>query len=103
VAVVAGEPKTYKTRHPGPAKVALLADVAESTLDRYRGEKLRTYATSGIAVYRVVNLVDRRIEVYSQPVHGAYQTHNDFLPGQDVPVFVAGTAFGQIAVANVFP
>ena len=67
IAIVRGSDDDYKHRTPGPADVALLAKVSESTLDRDQGEKLLAYAQGGIAVYWIVNLVEGKIEVYSGP------------------------------------
>jgi Uma2 family endonuclease len=34
VAIVAGVPEDYRVRHPGPGDIALLVEVADTTLDR---------------------------------------------------------------------
>ena len=65
--VVRGRLEDYLTRHPGPADLALVIEVADSSLDRDRGIKLRSYARAGISVYWIVNLIDRQIEVFSAP------------------------------------
>jgi Uma2 family endonuclease len=103
LAVVAGAPEDYRTRHPGPEDVALLVEVAETTLDRDRGDKLLSYARGAIAVYWIVNLVDRRIELYSQPGPTGFGLRQDFAPGQDIPVVVAGVECGRIAVSDILP
>jgi Uma2 family endonuclease len=103
LAVVAGAPEDYRTRHPGPEDVALLVEVAESTLDRDRGDKLLAYASGAIAVYWIVNLVDRRIELYSQPGPTGFGLRQDFAPGQDIPVVIAGVECGRIAVSDILP
>lgn len=50
--------------HPLAADVALVVEVADSTLAFDRGRKLRLYARSGIKTYWIVNLQDRVIEIY---------------------------------------
>jgi Uma2 family endonuclease len=45
----------------------LVIEVADSTLGRDRGIKLRSYARAGIAHYWIINLTDRVVEVYSDP------------------------------------
>ena len=72
LAIVAGVPEDYRARHPGPEDIALLVEVAETTLDRDRGDKLLAYSAGGIAVYWIVNLVDHRVEVYTQPSPSGY-------------------------------
>ena len=44
-----------------------LIEVAESTLERDRGGKLIAYAKGGVPTYWIVDLVERQIEVYTQP------------------------------------
>jgi len=63
----------YSQRHPEPHEVALLVEVAESSLETDRGTKLGIYAEAGIGDYWIVNLIDRQIEVYRNPVGRDYQ------------------------------
>jgi Uma2 family endonuclease len=58
VAVAKGTPRGYANRHPGPADIALLVEVSESSLDRDQGRKQLIYGRAGIPVYWIVNLVD---------------------------------------------
>jgi Uma2 family endonuclease len=99
--VVAGACKDYRKRHPGPMDVALLVEVAESSLSTDRGEKPAAYAAAGIPVYWIVNLVDRQIEVSTQPAQDWYLSRLDFLPGREVPVVIDGAQCGAIAVAEL--
>jgi Uma2 family endonuclease len=103
LAIVAGAPEDYRTRHPGPGDIALLVEVSETTLDRDRGDKLSAYAAGGIPVYWIVNLVDHRVEVYSNPSPSGYQMRQDFTPDQDIPVVVGGIERGRIAVSDILP
>jgi Uma2 family endonuclease len=103
VAVVAGVLDDYSARHPGPAEVALIVEVSESTLAIDRGEKLSANAAGGIPVYWIVNLVDCRIEVYSAPGPAGYQVQQYFGPGTEIPVVVAGAKCGRIAVDEILP
>ena len=103
VAVVRGSKNDYKRRIPEPGDVALVVEVAESTLDRDQGQKLLAYAKGGIPVYWIVNLVDRQVEVYTNPGPEGYQSHVDFKPGQDVPVIIEGVEVGRIIVADILP
>lgn len=66
VAVVQGQARDYARAHPITA--LLVVEVSESTLAFDRGEKASLYASAGIPEYWVVNLVDRRVEVYRDPV-----------------------------------
>ena len=72
----------YDAAHPERAEV--LIEVAESSLVRDRGIKLQIYAENGVPEYWVVNLVDRRIEVYTDPSTIGYGTVRHFEPGQSI-------------------
>jgi Uma2 family endonuclease len=65
-AVVAGDPRDYRDTHP--TRAVLIVEVAESRLAFDRRRKASLYARAGIADYWVVNLVDRVLEVYREPV-----------------------------------
>lgn len=67
LAIVRGNRDEYRDRHPDPSGVGILIEVALTSLDRDRGEKLLAYARGGVPVYWIVNLVDRQIEVHTGP------------------------------------
>jgi Uma2 family endonuclease len=62
-----------RERPPEPEQVALLIEVAESSLAYDRTVKLPNYALAGIPEYWIVNLIDEQIEVYRKPSGGTYQ------------------------------
>jgi Uma2 family endonuclease len=106
-AVVRGDARSYLLRHPGPADIGTLAEVADSSLLRDQRDKTRIYARANIPIYWIVNLVDRRIEVYTQPsgpttvpAYGSFQT---FQPGDDIPLVLGGTTAAMIPVAELLP
>jgi Uma2 family endonuclease len=101
VAVLRGAAEDYRDRIPDASDVALLVEVAETTLARDRGQKLAAYARSGIAVYWIVNLVDRQVEVYTGPGPDGYSSRVDFTAGQHVPVVIDGVEVGRIAVSDM--
>ncbi|HKI17791.1 MAG TPA: Uma2 family endonuclease [Isosphaeraceae bacterium] len=103
VAVVRGSKNDYERRIPEPGDVALVVEFAESTLDRDQGHKLLAYAKGGIPVYWIVNLVDRQVEVYSDPTPEGYQSRKDFKSGQELPVIIEGVEVGRIIVADILP
>lgn len=67
VAVVRGTRSDYAARRPTSADVALVVEISEATLAYDRAQKLAMYADAGIAEYWIVNLIDRQIEIYTQP------------------------------------
>lgn len=67
--------RDYRDRHPLPADVLLLIEVADSSLDADCGEKADLYAAAGIQDYWVVSLPERLIHVFRGPQDGAYAEH----------------------------
>jgi Uma2 family endonuclease len=90
LAVVRGDEANYLTRHPTAADCALVIEVADSSLLRDQRDKTRIYARAGIPLYWIVNLPDRRVEVYSNPSGPVavpqYQAFATFQPGDTVPL-----------------
>jgi Uma2 family endonuclease len=103
ITIVRGTNNDYKHRTPEPADVALLVEVSETTYDRDRGEKWTAYAKGGIPVYWIIDLVKARVEVYTDPSPGGYQSRVDFQRGQHVPVAIGGQQLRPIAVAEILP
>lgn len=103
---VKGDESAYRDRHPGPADIGLVVEVSSSSLRVDRTGKGRIYAHNGIPVYWVVNVVDKVIEVYTQPTDtspaAAYATRNDYPVGTAAPVVLDGNTVGTITVAEVF-
>jgi Uma2 family endonuclease len=51
IAVVRGERRDYRTRHPGPADVGLVVEVSDASLDRDQKWKKNLYAEARIVLY----------------------------------------------------
>jgi Uma2 family endonuclease len=71
----------YTNRHPEPKDVFLLIEVADSTLEYDREEKLPAYGRVGIAEVWIVNLQDATIEVYREPHFTGYGSKTLFRSG----------------------
>ncbi len=103
ISVVRGQSRDY-VEQPGPGDVPLIVEVADkSRLAFDRGEKLQSYAGARIPVYWIINLVDRQVEVYSNPGPDGYQSHVDYKPRERVPVVIDGQQVGEIAVDDLLP
>ena len=104
-AIVRGDENTYRARHPGPTDIGLLIEVSDSSLYIDRYDKGRIYAQNGIPVYWIVNVVDKVIEVYTQPGGtgdaAAYAQRTDYPVGTAAPVVLDGATVGAITVAEV--
>lgn len=107
IAVVRGRVDDYPDRHPGSADIALVAEVSDSTLASDRGLKKRIYARAAIAEYWIVNLVERQIEVFSDPTgpreQPEYRQQQIFRVGQTISVRIADMTIGEVAVSQVLP
>jgi hypothetical protein len=107
-ALVRGSAADHEIRHPEPADIGQLVEVADSSLLRDQCDKSRIYARANIACYWIINLVDRRVEVFTQPsgaagvpAYGAMQT---FQVGAAVPLVLDGTVMGgAVAVVELLP
>ena len=66
VALIPGARRAYAQQHP--ARPALVIEVSESSLALDRDYKGSLYARAHLDDYWIVNLIDRVVEVYRQPV-----------------------------------
>ncbi len=109
--VVKGDPRQYLKRKPGPNKVPLAIEVSDKSLPRDRGVKKRTYAASRIPTYWIINLVDRCVEVYTEPTGRAteqnpnpdYRSVQRFGPDDTLVVILGGREVGRITVKEILP
>jgi Uma2 family endonuclease len=90
IAVVAGGIRTHR-RPDNPTTALLVVEVADTTLTFDRAIKANLYASTGIADYWILNLIDRRLEVYRDPAPDTkapfgwtYASRTDLLPGATV-------------------
>jgi hypothetical protein len=87
----------------GPA-AGLVIEVSDASLDfdRLKG---RVYARAATPVYWIVNVVDKVVEVYTQPSGPAdapaYADRQDYPVGTAVPVVLDGATVGTVPVAEV--
>jgi Uma2 family endonuclease len=67
IAVVSGHPRDYVGRsHPSDA--LLVIEISDTSLQFDREEKGSLYARTGLREYWIVNLIDRCVEVYGNPI-----------------------------------
>ncbi len=106
VCVVRGNPRDYRDTHP--ESPVLIVEVSLSRLGFDREHKGSLYARAGITDYWIVNLPDRRVEIYREPVpdgaafFGWRYGHSATLgPDQRIAPLAAPAA--EIAVADLLP
>lgn len=96
----------YLSAHPTVEDIILVIEISDSTLEYDRETKLSLYAEVGINNYWIFNLVDNRLEVYSQPfsdTKGKFDYRNKiiFLPNEKI--VIPGFATATLELASVFP
>lgn len=107
VVVVRGERRQYLDRHPSPQDVALVVEVADSSLQRDRSLKKRLYAAAEIPVYWIINLLNGQIEVYTDPSGPGeqpnYHQQQNYGPADTVPMMIEGREVGRLTVRDLLP
>lgn len=102
VAVIRGNRRDYRERHPKPAEVGLVVEVLDITLQRDRTIKQRLYAAANIPCYWIINLAEGQIEVYSEPQAAGseprYNQRHDYLRGTSLPFTLDGQPVATLAV-----
>ncbi len=101
--VVRGVARDCLAAHPGPGDIAMLVEVADSSLAVDRELGARIYGPARLPVYWIVNLVNRQVEVYTQPGPTGYGSRRDYRSGESIPIAMGGHPVGEIAVADVLP
>jgi Uma2 family endonuclease len=106
-AIVLGPPERFLHHHPKPDEVAVVIEVADSSLNRDREEKAKLYARARIPVYWIINLVDGQVEVYSKPSgpepHPGYRRREDYRVNESAPLAITGHEVAQIQVRDLLP
>ncbi len=105
-AIVHGPEEVYFTRHPRPRDVGLIIDVADSTLLDDRRYKGQIYAPARIPAYWIINLVDAKVEVYTEPRGGkspAYRRRHDYGPEEAVLLILRGSEIARLRVSELLP
>lgn len=107
VMVVQGTEKDFDQKRIEAGDVDLVIEVSESSLARDRGQKLRIYAAARIPTYWIINVVDRQLEIYSEPSgegdSAIYKASTILRPGDAAAVVLDNRDVGRIPVAELLP
>jgi hypothetical protein len=106
LAVVKRPARRYSQSHPRPGDIGMLIEVAESSLLEDRDWKAVLFAQERIPIYWLVNLIDRQVEVYTDPRSGkapGYRQHKDYAENKSIPLIIAGQKMGEISVEDLLP
>lgn len=104
--IARGPPRRYFKSHPTPNETGLLIEVADSTLDMDREFKALVYARAEVPVYWIINLIDSRVEVFTEPVGGkspAYRKQRNYTATQVVPLVLDGKEIARVPVHELLP
>ena len=105
IALVRENPKFTK-RWPRASEAELVIEISDVELPRDRDFKLIRYAAGKIPQMWLVNLIDRRVEVYTKPRGGkkpGYDHRDDYSPGSFIAVRIERKAMGKIEVNDLLP
>jgi Uma2 family endonuclease len=76
--------RRFSARRPQASDVFLIVEVAQTSLADDRGEKARLYAKAGIRDYWIVNIPERCVEVFRDPLRGRYKNLCTYATGDEV-------------------
>jgi len=106
LAVVPRSRETWLVRHPYPEDIEIVIEVADSTVLTDRREKGALYAAAGIREFWLVNLVSRKLEVYTKPKAGKsakYGHCREYKKNETVPLVLGGKTVAELAVSELIP
>ncbi len=101
LAVVRGRALDYASHHPQPEDIALIVEVADSTLKQDCTIKDKLYAQAGITNYWVQDLKNQQLHVFRKPTASSYGSHTILsMPNQASPL-----AFPKLnlELSSIFP
>lgn len=105
IAIARGDRGAFSQRHPIASEIGLIVEVSDTGLPIDRADKGAIYAHSNLPIYWIVNVIDRQIEVYTDPQPNepepAYATRTDYKPGDSVPFILDGQAIARIPVNDI--
>ena len=104
LAIIQGNPRDYPDRHPNATEVALIIEVADSTLERDRTIKRTIYAAAGIPEYWIINIRDRQIEIHRSPLQSNQTYQQQLICTQGpIDIMLNNQTIGSIEINDCFP
>ncbi|MGB0560393.1 MAG: Uma2 family endonuclease [Spirulinaceae cyanobacterium] len=107
VMLVKGNPRDYSDRHPSGAELGLVVEIADATLKRDQTLKKQLYAEAKIPCYWLINLPERSLTIYTEPMtqegQSDYQKSETIAEMGVISVMVAGQEWGAIELSEVLP
>ena len=90
----------YAHAHPRPDDVLLVIEIADTSIEYDRDEKIPHYAEAGIAESWLIDVNNRTIEQYTQPRNGGYR--NKLIVAYDEVIIAQTIPQLQIPVERIF-
>ena len=106
LAVARGPGTRYVRSHPRPRDLALVVEVADTTLEEDRGTKARVYARARVPQYWIVNIPEAKVEVYTEPRAGrapGYRQRQDHGVGDMLSLALLDRQVAQVPVRGLLP
>lgn len=100
IALLRWQADDYVQSHPHPEDVLLLIEVSDSTLRYDRDVKIPLYAKNGIPEVWLLDIPNRKLEIYREPTNGEYRQRDCRQTGKIAPVLCPDAV---IDLAEVFP
>jgi len=105
--VIRGPIDRYDFELPRSQDACIVVEVSDTTLRDDRQEKLSVYAAARIPIYWIVNLIDRRLERYSEPTGPeqlpTYKTRQDFAESESISLQIPDRPATTLRVSEMLP
>src|SRR5262249_24099350 len=101
ITLARGEEETYDARHPEPKDIGVLMEIGDSSVLDDRRDKGELYAKAKVLEFWLINLVTRKIEVYTKPRGAKFQKNVEYSEKQAVPLVLDGLKIADIPVSEL--
>ena len=95
LAVLSGVMDDYLEREPRPEEMLLVVEISDSTLRADLTAKARQYGSAGIPEYWVVDIPNRLLHVFREPIGDGYASETILTPGREVRPLAAPDFFSR--------
>jgi Uma2 family endonuclease len=107
VMVVRGDRRQYRDRLPRAENLGLVVEVSDASLVRDQTFKKIIYAQAGIPCYWLVNLIEQRVEQYTDPTglgeNADYAQRRYYSPTDEISLVLDGCHIATIPVRDLLP
>lgn len=100
IAILRWREDYYEQAHLHVEDVLLLVEISDSTLGYDRSVKVPLYARSGIPEVWLLDIPNRQLEIYREPINGKYRQRDCRRSGKIAPILCPDAV---IDLAEVFP